>query len=64
MTRIIKSREVKSVTSVPRSTMYRLIIEGRFPKPVKMGRSSGWLENEIQQWVADRVSERDGGGNA
>ena len=26
---------------------YKLIQEGKFPKPIKMGRSSRWLESEV-----------------
>ena len=41
------------------STIYAEIKEGRFPAPVKLGRSSRWLESEIDAWIAARVTERD-----
>ena len=41
------------------STIYAEIKAGRFPRPVKLGRSSRWLESEIDAYIAERVSERD-----
>ncbi len=34
---------------------YKLIQEGKFPRPVKFGRSSRWLRSEIEAWVQERV---------
>lgn len=41
------------------STIYAEIKAGRFPAPVKYGRSSRWLESEIETWIAARKTERD-----
>lgn len=56
-TRIIRLPEVMLKTGMSRSTVYEL--EG-FPKPVKLGRNmSGWVESEIDAWIAARISARD-----
>ncbi|NYT66794.1 AlpA family phage regulatory protein [Alcaligenaceae bacterium] len=34
---------------------YKLIQEGRFPRPVKFGRSSRWLRSELEAWVQERI---------
>ncbi|MBM4298071.1 MAG: AlpA family transcriptional regulator [Deltaproteobacteria bacterium] len=48
--------EVKRATGLSRSTIYLRIAEGRFPKPVSLGgRAVGWLENEIQDWLQQRI---------
>ena len=36
---------------------YKLIQEGKFPKPIKMGRSSRWLESEGVLWFKDKINE-------
>lgn len=36
---------------------YKLIQEGKFPKPIKMGRSSRWLESEVVLWFKDKINE-------
>lgn len=34
---------------------YKLIQEGKFPKPVKFGRSSRWLKSELEAWIQERI---------
>ncbi|HAL6251736.1 TPA: AlpA family phage regulatory protein [Escherichia coli] len=36
---------------------YKLIQEGKSPKPIKMGRSSRWLESEVVLWFKDKINE-------
>ena len=40
-------------------TIYELIRKGEFPQPVKRGRSSLWVESEIDAWIAGLKAERD-----
>lgn len=41
-------------TGLSRSSIYRLIAEGKFPSPVKLSaRASAWFEEDINQWLAD-----------
>ncbi|MCK7319916.1 AlpA family transcriptional regulator [Enterobacter cloacae] len=35
---------------------YKLIQDGLFPKPIKMGRSSRWLRSEVEAWVLQRIT--------
>jgi len=59
--RIIRKPEVKRKTGLPNSTIYELISQGKFPKQIKLSaRSSGWLESEVEEWIAEKISERDG----
>jgi prophage regulatory protein len=58
--RIIRLKEVIGSTGLARSTIYKYIGEGTFPKPVSLGeRSVGWIELEVQDWILARISERD-----
>jgi predicted DNA-binding transcriptional regulator AlpA len=36
---------------------YTLISEGKFPKPIKLGRSSRWLKSEVIQWLQTRIEQ-------
>ncbi|PKQ01148.1 MAG: AlpA family transcriptional regulator [Alphaproteobacteria bacterium HGW-Alphaproteobacteria-13] len=39
-----------------RSTIYRWMAEGRFPKPVQLGGYAvAWAEEEIETWISDRL---------
>ena len=39
---------------------YKMISEGRFPKPIKLGRSSRWYKSEVEQWMQQRIEESRG----
>ncbi|MDO2440748.1 helix-turn-helix transcriptional regulator [Enterobacter nematophilus] len=36
---------------------YKLINEGKFPNPIKLGRSSRWKESEVEEWVQERIEQ-------
>ena len=56
--RILRLREVCALTGLGRSFIYQLQAEGRFPQRIKLGaRAVGWVEEEVQQWVAERIAE-------
>ena len=62
MTRVIKLAQVIEITSLSSATIYRLIKTGQFPKQLKLAqRSSGWLEEEINNWLDSKRINRDGG---
>jgi len=58
--RLIKLKEVIEKTSLGRSTIYEFMTKGRFPKQVSLGaKSVAWLESEVDDWIMDRIGERD-----
>ena len=57
---MIRLRQVEEVTGDKRSTIYKRISEGEFPKPVKLGtKSVGWVEEEIAAYNENRIAARD-----
>ncbi|MFG0806809.1 AlpA family transcriptional regulator [Pseudomonas fluvialis] len=58
--KIIRLSGVIETTGLARSTIYKLIGEGDFPRPVPLTpRSVGWLENEVHEWIKCRIAARD-----
>jgi prophage regulatory protein len=57
--RFIKIQEVLTMTGVGKTYVYQCIAEGRFPKPIKLGRSSLWLLDEVVSWMEEQVKSRD-----
>lgn len=58
--RLIRLKEVMSITGLSRSSIYRYIDEGRFPESVAVGvRSVAWIDTEVSRWVASRIDSRD-----
>jgi prophage regulatory protein len=56
-TAILRLPAVKTRTGLSRSTIYLRVSEGSFPKPVGLGgRAVGWVEEEIDDWLAERIA--------
>lgn len=59
--RILKRPAVEAKAGLSRNHLYSQISEGRFPKPVRIGRKAvGWVESEVDAWIKARIDERDG----
>ena len=68
--RLIRLNEVLSRTGYGRTSIYRKMAEGTFPKCLKLSGPSkdtskfdssaiAWIEEEVEKWVEDRIEERD-----
>lgn len=58
--KFLRLNDVKALTGLGRSTIYKYIKLGAFPDAVKLGgRSVAWVEAEVLAWIAERISERD-----
>lgn len=55
---LLPLRAVLARTSLSRSTVYRYMGEGTFPKPVALGSRKAWLLSEISRWIDSRIAER------
>ena len=54
--RALRLPQVCQVTGLRRSMIYQLQSERRFPQRIKLSaRAVGWLEREVQDWLARRV---------
>ena len=54
--RMLRRPAVETTTGLSRSTIYAMMAEGTFPKPVRLGkRAVGWPQSTIDAWVADRI---------
>jgi len=48
---------IKTFTGLTDKWFYKLISEGKFPKPIKFGRSSRWKESEIRTWLELKIEQ-------
>lgn len=60
---LLQRRDVERRVGLGCTSIYAGIAAGTFPKPIKSGKRSLWVESEISQWIADRIAERDMGIN-
>lgn len=50
--------DVQSRTCLGKTRIYELIASGDFPQPVRLGRRIAFVEQEIDTWILQRMSER------
>ena len=56
--KILRIEQVTGQTGLSRSSVYKQIRLGLFPKAIKLtSRSSGWKESEVQGWIQERIDE-------
>jgi prophage regulatory protein len=56
--RILRRPEVETRTGLSRSTIYAMMADGTFPKPIRLGkRAVGWRESDIAEWLESRTSD-------
>ena len=46
---------ITEFTGLSDKWFYKLISEGKFPKPIKLGRSSRWKESEVKSWLEEKI---------
>lgn len=51
---------ITKLTDLTDKWFYKLIKDGKFPKPIKLGRSSRWLESEVEAWLQQRITDSRG----
>src|SRR5690349_5898608 len=57
--RILRLAQVIDMTGLGKTKIYELQEEGRFPTSVRITEHSvGWVEQEVQAWLASRVAAR------
>ena len=56
---VLRRKQVESRTGLCRSSIYAKIKAGDFPPPIPLGpRAVGWLEEEINDWIHKKFSQR------
>ena len=58
-TRILRWRQLAPIIGCSRMTVARMEKTGIFPKRIRVGNGSvGWLEHEVEDWLAQRMANR------
>lgn len=56
---VLRLPAVKAKTGLSRSSIYSFMFEGRFPEAIPIGvRAIGWLEREVDAWIAGQEQAR------
>lgn len=59
--KIIRLKTVLGRTGLSRSTIYRMITSGSFPRQRRIGiQATGWYQSDIEEWISNPSSYRAG----
>lgn len=62
--RILRMPEVLEKIGLCKASIYNRIADGSFPKPVRLGgRSVGWIESDLDEWISELCKVGGEGGN-
>lgn len=54
VTGVLRRPDVEALTGLSRSTIYKFMKDGTFPKTVKIGpRAVGWRQTDIEDWLSN-----------
>jgi len=58
MKRFYRRATLEDMLGISRSTIYRLMQNGDFPRPIKLGRRAvGWKSEDIDKWLLVQAKE-------
>lgn len=53
--RLLRRRQVEEITGLARSTIYRLMKDGTFPRPIRVAPGAvRWRLSDIEAWLDSR----------
>lgn len=55
--KMVDMKFITEFTGLTDKWFYKLISEGQFPKPIKLGRSSRWMQSEVENWIQQRINQ-------
>lgn len=55
---LLRMTEVCALTKLSRASLYFYCQEGRFPRPIKLGKHSRWLDSEVRGFIDGLVANR------
>lgn len=53
---LIDMAYITTYTGMTDKWFYQLISDGKFPKPIKLGRSSRWYKSDVETWMQQRIA--------
>ena len=56
--KILRRKDVEEIVGLSRSTIYKLMSTGAFPRSIRLGpRAAGWRLSDIEAWIEFRASD-------
>ena len=55
---LMRTADILALTGLSRSTIYRLVKDGQFPAPIKIGKSIRWRTADVERHIASLPAGR------
>jgi len=55
--KLLNVKAIKELTTLSSSTIYRLIDEDAFPKPIKLKGRNVWGSEQVNEWINQLIKE-------
>ena len=56
---LMRIPQILEIMPISRATFCSMVKNGEFPRPIKIGRSSLWTQEQVQAYIRERISESD-----
>lgn len=54
---LLRLQQVQALTGLPRSTLYKLVLERSFPPSIALaGRAVAWDSQAVEAWIESRIA--------
>lgn len=57
--RLLDVAQIRELVPVSRTTLWRWIEQGKFPRPLKIGGTNLWRNAEVRSWLRKLMRDRD-----
>ena len=54
---LMRIPQILEIMPISRATFCSMVKKGEFPKPIKIGRSSLWTQEQVQAYMRQKVKE-------
>ena len=55
--KLLRLKQVIECVPFGKSKVWEMSSAGEFPQPIKIGRSTFWIESEVTEWVEKQISD-------
>ena len=60
--KLLRIHEVIALSGLGKSSIYKFMAEGNFPQKISLGeRAVAWVETEVEEFILNKIEERDAG---
>ena len=58
MSKLLRIKDVLELVPLSKSRLYLLIRDNEFPKPIKLGKISVWVESDVRAFIKKLINNR------